>query len=980
MFDLSARPGLYQVPLGVDFGQALVDGLLERAATMPPQDFARIEIYVNTQRMKRRVIDLLTQGPARLLPKVRLLTELAQTTEFPDIPAAVHPLRRRLELTQLVAQLLDAAPDLAPKSALFDLSDSLARLMDEMQSEGVDPAAISMLDVSSHSEHWARTQSFLSIVQHYFNADATAPDTEARQRLIIERLTAKWETAPPSHPVIIAGSTGSRGGTARLMTAVAKLPQGAVVLPGFDTRMTDSVWDRLSEGAGLEDHPQYRFRALADTLEVALQEIAPWMARTPAAADRNAMISLALRPAPVTDQWLHDGPKLPPLVDATKDLTLVEAPGPREEAEGIALGMREAIAAGKSVALISPDRNLTRRVTAALDLWGVLPDDSAGQPLPQTPPGRFLRHVAQLFGRKITAEDLLVLLKHPLTHSAGDDRGQHLLRTRELELHLRRYGPPFPDRGSLTNWTERTGEADPGRLAWGAWVADLLDLAAVSTFAALGSHADRHVALAELVARGPSGEGSGELWDEAAGREALRVVTDLRANADAAGDVTAPDYASIFSGVLSSGQVRNPDTGRPDVLILGTLEARVQSADLVILGGLNEGIWPQAPSPDPWLNRKMRQEAGLLLPERQTGLSAHDFEQAVTAPEVWITRSIRSDEAETVPSRWVNRILNLLDGLPGNGGPDAIKAMRARGAEWLAAAKLLGKPDTRIAPAPRPSPKPPAMARPSEISVTEVKTLIRDPYAIYAKRVLGLKELDPLSPEPDAPLRGIIIHRILERFVFDDPGAEPTLERLLTVAREEFDAQCPWPTIRELWMARFVPVAEWFVETEAGRRLMATPSKAEARGQIDLAGLGVQLTARADRIDRADYGSVVLYDYKSGAMPTKPQQQHFDKQLLLQSAMISRGAFTDVPAADVSLAQFIGVGGSPKVVAAPFKECPPDDTWDGFVKLMQRWQDPGRGYSARLAMFSTADLGRYDHLARFGEWDLTAKAEPEVVE
>ena len=313
MFD-TAGPRLFALPCGADFPAHLVLGLQERLAGQPPQAMARVQLYVNTARMRRRVTDLLTASGAALLPRIHLITDLAKDAA---LPPAVPPLRRRLELAKVVAGLLQAQPDLAPRAALYDLSDSLAKLMDEMQGEGVLPEAISRLDVSNHSAHWSRTQRFLEIIAPYF-ADTTAPDAEARQRLAVLRLAAKWQAKPPADPVIVAGSTGSRGTTALLMQLVAGLPQGALVLPGFDTDLPAPVWDALAEPMTSEDHPQYRFRHLLDLMQLSPTDVRPWRDAPPPDAARNRLVSLALRPAPVTDQWLLEGPLLPDLLPATQ--------------------------------------------------------------------------------------------------------------------------------------------------------------------------------------------------------------------------------------------------------------------------------------------------------------------------------------------------------------------------------------------------------------------------------------------------------------------------------------------------------------------------------------------------------------------------------------------------------------------------------------------------------------------------------------
>jgi len=973
MFDPSDTARVFGLPPGVDFPRALVDGLIARHAGQPPEALARVRLIVNTKRMARRIRDLFDQGPALLLPQISLVTDLGEGWDLGQIPDPVPSLRRRLELVQLISALLDRQPDLAPRSAIFDLADSLASLMDEMHGEGVSPDVIDDLDVTDQSGHWARIKSFLGIVRHYFDAGFDQPDVETRQRLVIERRIEQWQNDPPQDPIIIAGSTGSRGATQLLMQAVARLPQGAVVLPGFDFQMPDHVWSSLENALQSEDHPQYRFHRFAIGAGIAARDIRPWSNEAPANANRNAIVSLALRPAPVTDQWLRDGPNLNDIPGALKNVTLLEAPSTRIEALAIAMRLRDAAEMGKTAALITPDRMLTRQVTAALDRWNILPDDSAGLPLHLSPPGRLLRHVADLFRHRLTAEALLTLLKHPLTHR-GSDRGEHLRLTRELELHLRRHGPPYPTEQSLMLWADGRKDKMAGR--WAQWLCACFTNRDDSGEIALVTRIEAHIILAEKIAQGSLGEGSGTLWQKDAGQEAQKTITEFSAEAEVAGALNAADYASLFHKILAAREVRNPVEPHPNILIWGTLEARVQGADLLILAGLNEGSWPEAPKPDPWLNRTLRHQAGLLLPERRIGLSAHDFQQAIAAPEVWLTRSVRSDDAETVVSRWLNRIQNLLSGLPDQGGVKALEDMRGRGGVWLQRVRQLEDPGFEPS-AKRPAPCPPTEARPNHLSVTEIKRLIRDPYAIYARHILGLRRLDPLMKMPDALLRGIVLHEVLESFVretVEDPERctrTVLMEKAVTILAENV----PWAEARALWLSRLERVADWFIENELGRQILANPIAFETKGKARLADLDFTLSAQADRLDLDRYGNLHIYDYKTGQPPSKKEQKAFDKQLLLEAAIAEREGFGEIGPTKVARAVFIGLGGGGREEDAPLEEDPPEKVWAEFHALISAYMDSSKGYISRRAPRNSDDQGDYDQLARFGEWDITDAAD-----
>ncbi|MGV8953469.1 MAG: double-strand break repair protein AddB [Cypionkella sp.] len=976
MFD---KNHVFALPPGADFPAELVRGLIERTAHQAPEAMAHITLYLNTARMRRRVTELFAATGARLLPKLRLVTDLTMDPLL-ALPKPIPPLRRRLQLAALIAKLLDAQPDLAPRSALYDLADSLALLMDEMQGEGVSPDAISGLDVSNHSKHWERTQSFLRIIAPLF---ADTLDKEALQRQAVLRLAERWAIVPPADPIIIAGSTGSRGTTALFMQAVAKLPQGALIWPGYDDTTPQSVWQAMDNALTAEDHPQYRFRHLMDLLDIAPHDISPWRPALPPNPDRNRLISLSLRPAPVTDQWLVEGPKLPTLLPATAELTLLQAPTPRIEALAIAMILRDAAESGVKAALISPDRNLTRQVTAALDRWAILPDDSAGRPLALSAPGRFLRHIASLFGERLTADRLLTVLKHPLTAS-GQMRGDHLRNTRDLELKLRRKGPTFPTANDLIDWAE--AQNDPARTAWTHFVAQALAGLESTTESSLSDHVVRHIALAETVARGLDPNGSGELWAKAAGEAALALMQTLGAESLHGGTFTPAAYRDLFETLIHQGEVRDAVQAHPNIMIWGTLEARVQGADLVILGGLNDGIWPSLPAADPWLNRKMRKDAGLLLPERQIGLSAHDYQQAISAPRVVLTRALRNADSETVPSRWLNRLTNLMTGLPDLNGPQALDAMKARGAHWLTLASTLEEPsetmraEPQLQPAKRPAPRPPIKARPDRLSLTRIETLIRDPFAIYAQYILGLRPLNPLHQSPDARDRGIVVHEVLERFVKERPADENRQQarvRLLQIAREVLAEETPFPSARTLWLSKLDRAADHFLTQDSKHG--GTALVVETQGALKLADLPFTLFGTPDRIDRLPNGRLRLIDYKTGAPPSPEKQKQFAKQLLLAAVMADKGGFEDLGPSDVEQISYIGLGSGEKAEETAITDQIIAEHWEKLISLISRYLRRETGYTARRALFESRFAGDYDHLSRFGEWQMSDRATSETV-
>lgn len=974
MFDPSPTPRLFGMPIGVDFPNALVSHILELCKNDPPEALARVELWVNTTRMQRRVRQLFAERGAMLLPRIRLVTELAGDQRF-ELPAPANALARRLDLAQLVRKLIETEDTLAAHDMAFDLADSLATLLEEMQGENVPLERVITVDVQDHSDHWKRSQQFIDVVKKFLNPEAEL-DAQGRQRAVVAALEALWHVAPPDHPVIVAGSTGSRGTTRAFMRAVARLPQGALVLPGFDVDLPDAVWDKLGPTdtrPAAEDHPQYGYHLLMSELGVSTRDIAKWPCDAPCSDTRNRLVSLALRPAPVTDAWLTEGPDLTGLTGATAPLTLVETPNPRVESLAIALRLREAAQTGQTAALITPDQTLTRQVTAALSAWHIVPNDSAGARLDLSPPGRLLRQTADLIGQQVSPDTLLALLKHPLIWA--DDRYAHLSKVRHLEMKVLRGGPPALTRAQTLGWAEKRETEDPGTLAWHDWL-----WACLTPLGALGAQPleqliETHRTQTERLTQGPE-SGTPHVWLKEAGNKARTMLETLHDAANVAGPYTPAEYSDLIGALLAKEEVRDPFFSHPDIMIWGTLEARVQGADLVILAGLNDGTWPAMPKPDPWLNRDMRAQAGLRLPENRIGLSAHDFQQAIASKEVWLTRSVRDAEAETVPSRWLNRIQNLMTGLSDD-GKAAFENMQQRGKVWTDLALSYDTPRLNLPRATRPAPQPPVDHRPKQFYVTHIETLIRDPYAIYARHILKLRPLKPLHAEADAAKRGEVIHDLLHIFVDQHRGPLPadadTL--LLQTAQRVFEEQIAWPATRAFWMAKLSRAVPWFIQTERARRALATPIEFEQEGSRDNHAPDFILKGRADRIDQTAGGGLVLYDYKTGQLPSDKVQKHFNKQLPLLACL----TYKDAPNAPAEQVSFIGLGAEPKEISQHVDPEGLDQIWAELAQLITEYNDPDKGYASRRAVFEERWDQDYDTLARYGEWDRTDAVKPQRV-
>jgi ATP-dependent helicase/nuclease subunit B len=957
------------IPPGLSFVDTLAAGLLAEAAG-DPLALAGMEVLLPTRRACRSLRDAFLRasgGTPLLLPAMRPLGDLDEEemelgADDPlDLPPAIPALERLLVLTRLVMAMgaerggRPPAPDQAAR-----LAAELGRLLDAVQSEGLDFTGLKGLVPDDLAEHWKVTLEFLKIVTGVWPAilaERGALDAEDRLNRVVAARTRQWREHPPAHRVVAAGSTGSRPAVAELLAEVARLPHGRVILPGLDTAMDEASWQALDPA-----HPQYGMKKLLERLTMERAAVRPFSAEPDPRAARLALVAEALRPAATCEAW-RDLTALPP---GTLDgVVRLDAPGPREEAGAIAVMLREALEVeGRTAALVTPDRGLARRVAAELERWEIAIDDSAGRPLSGTEPGVFLRLAAAVVAERFSPFATLACLKHPLA-AGGRDPGAFRALVRKLEREVLRGPRPAPGMAGLK-------AAAKGRL--GHWLDELEAMAApFATAMAQDTAAPTelmrlHMEFAEALAADDRTPGPARLWRGEAGEALARFAAELAGAAATLPELPPACWPALFDELLAGRVVRSAWDRHPRLFIWGPLEARLQHADLVVLGGLNEGSWPPEAAADPWMSRPMRQAFGLPPHERRVGLSAHDFVQALGAPRVVLSRSARVEGAPTVPSRWLLRLDAVMQatGL----------SFREDGAQWLEWHALLDRP-VRVTPPVRPAPRPPVEARPRRLSVTEIETWMRDPYGIYARHVLGLRALDPIDADPGAADYGSMVHAALERFLKETPGRLPAdaEARLLAIGREVFEAAVASTAVWAFWWPRFESVARWVAEVEAERRPRLAAIHAEVKGalEIDAPAGSFTLVAKADRIDVLKDGGLALVDYKTGQPPSaKEVAAGYAPQLPLEAAMARHGGFPGVPAAEPAELLYWrlkgGIEGGEEKSAGDDPRRLADEALEGLHGLIAAFDDPATPYEARPHPERAPKYSDYLHLARVKEW------------
>jgi ATP-dependent helicase/nuclease subunit B len=975
-------PKLATIPPDAAFLDTLAAWWLRtRPAAGDPMAVARGIFLVPTRRAARGLAHAFLEqagGQPLLAPRIVALGGLDETPLAMDgalaLPPPVPAARRLAVLTRMVLAMKGANGAPAEADRAWVLAEELAALLDEAARAEIDLAqALPRAVGEDFAAHWKLTLGFLDVVTKAWPAwlaEEGLSDVAARQVALLDAQAAAWRATPPEVPVIAAGTTGAIPAVGRLLRVVAHLPHGLVVLPGLDTALDQPSWEALDDS-----HPQASLRALLSALDARREDVRDFseigaVAPSGCPPDRVAAWRAALLPAASLGAWQHAAP-----VDLAGTLML-EPADQQEEALCIALALREALEApGTRAALVTPDRQLAARVAAELLRFGVVADDSAGEKLAETPPAVFLRLLAEAASENLRPVPLLALLKHPFC-AAGLPPAACREAARRLERDCLRGARPGPGLAGLR--ARKGNETFLGRLA--TCLDPLLALATGPD--ATPDHAlTALLRAAEALAATDTEPGDHRLW---AGEDGAALAAHL-AELHAALLVLPPQRLAALPGLLdatlagaalrSRRGLRGRDGAEhPRVFIWGLLEARLQTAELIVLGGLTEGVWPPIAQSGPWMNRAMRQAVGLPSPEERVGLAAHDFVMAgCAAPRVILSAPRRVDGAPAVPSRWLARLDALLAG-------QGARLARHPAPAW---ARALDRPDGPPIPVRPPSPCPAVALRPRRLSVTEIETWLRDPYAIYARHVLRLRPLDPLEQSADAADYGVIVHAGLQRFFARTglawpPDAPALLAADMDAALDEAGMR---PALAAWWRPRLARIAAWVAGAEADRRAAGWPVQLapEVEGQWvwDAPAGPFTLRGRADRIERRPDGSLAILDYKTGTPPSAAEVEGGRApQLPLEAAMARHGAFGEALAGEVGELTFwhIPGGAEPGRATRLFKADPArtaeiaELARSSVIALVAAFDDPTRAYLSQPAPGAAPRFSDYTRLARVAEW------------
>lgn len=980
---------VYTIPFSQPFLKTLVEGILERYGH-DPLLLSQTIVLLPTQRgclnlktaFRQICSDIKLSLKSQVLPKIIALADLEETPHLPGfIPPPLPPEMPRLQKLGLLSQMVMAyGKHKIPVTVnrALQLAEDLLGLLDEIHTSDVDPMRLQELVGQEFANHWQITLDFLKIITEYWPLileEKGFMDGSIRRRQNLRMIAQGWR---PDTPVILAGTTGTRPATADLATAIHHFPQGHVVLPGY---MPDEREEDLPPV-----HPQYTLQQFVRRLGD--PEVQEWKSSATSHASPISSSSLSLLQKMMSPTFESISP-----ISASLPLPfrLIDCQDRAEESLVIAMLIRQLLekdqkteSQQRTIAVITPDQEVTRRLRSHLNRWGIVANSSSGTPLHQSVVGTFLILLGTVHG-KISAVSWLSLLKHPLFYKHRD-RGMHLSMVRQFDLYVRRaQGRGEKEFPFVPRWVYDPEQIIPENQSsllsqeMRDWYLEILQM--IKPLWQMSEKSSGKISLTDwletLIGVAEQICAPEKLWTEADGVACHTFTTELSQYAHAYPSGSVFQFSTLFPQLLKQEMVHDPKGIGSPVLILGALEARQYQADVTILAGLNEGTWPKGIETDSWLNLQMRLDLGLPDPQRRIGLSAHDFclafsgslkgESSQEEPCVYLTRSLKENGAATTPSRWWLRLETILEA-SGLDSPYETTLVDF--------ARRLDTPSKIQSIAP-PNPSPEGNRRPLSYSVTDLELLRRDPYSFYAKRILRLKKLDLLDQELQARDFGHYVHQALD--LYQKQGQSESIMTLTTCGQYAFRPIIKDPLVQQFWWPRFEKIAAWLEDEWAKRknhRDFEILTEQEFQYSFSVKNEKdekvVLLKTIIDRLEIDSEGNVYILDYKTGTLPTLRDISHgFSPQLPLEALILKQETqISQANLVPVSLEYWNLKGGNEGGEIRSLKNVEEliDSTQDGMEKMLTHFLLDLSSYPSCPWGESMIKNNDYRHLSRLQEW------------
>ncbi|MBQ7660109.1 MAG: PD-(D/E)XK nuclease family protein [Alphaproteobacteria bacterium] len=957
---------VYNIAYSAPFAQTLADKFT-REYQNHPLGLSDVLFLVPSRRAATTLKEAFLQSKGLepfLLPQIVPVGDLDEDEVFfsnaagavlSNLPAAISSEERLFLFAKLIFSS-HKKYGLAPVSFAQSLSlaADLAKLIDSADNQLLSFENLKNIVPSQYATHWQETLKFLEIITQYWPEilkERGAIDACMRKQILLGFQAESWQKNPPKTKIVAAGLSVAFDGLKKILEAVFSLQNGEIYLYGLDRYLSDEEFEKVDL-----THPQFEKKNILNLLKLKREDVQDLL--SPPFEERERLVFEIMRPAETSLEW-QNLKNSPFVKKALHGFHIVETKDNFEEAQTIALIMRETLETpSKTAALVTTDRALARAVSSALKRFDISIDDSSGIPLHLCPIGIYLRQMIEVLKNDFSEVSIAALLKNAFVRLGFDD-GVLLSKVRAAELEKRL--PRFQTDVAVD-------EEESPIVALLKQKFEKMTALFKQEKVPFKTLMTEHILLAEELATNNNMTGADRLWRFEDGKMCAAFLSRLIEYADIISDINPAEYGAALDVLLATQTVRKSYGSHPRLKILGPIEARFNRYDVMIIGSLNEGVFPSLPSSDPFMSRNMKKDFGLDLPERAIGVLSDDLSSFMCAGEVFLTRAERVCGTPMSKSRYLLRLSTVLKGY-------GLEMADIENVFYKETAKKLEEPE-RFVELPYACPKPPLASRPRKFSATAIEKLMIDPYEVYARYILKLKPLNDLDDVLDQTHYGTLVHKILERFnqIYPHQLDENALQTLLDIGQKEFERCNLEADQKAFWLARFEKTARWIVAKEQIYRAEVAQTHHEIWGSMSLeAPRGpVVIEARADRIDEMKDGTFGIIDYKTGRFPSAKQiLSGYAPQLPVEALIAQSGGFESkqqkLPAKKVSAVSYWGL--AEKIVSVD-KDLPSVllETQEHIQALLASFDDENTPYLPRPNSKHANPHPDYEHLSRLKEY------------
>ncbi len=848
------KTNVFNIPANYHFFRSLFDWAEKKFGA----EISQVKFFLPNRRSCREFREVFLQKKTNtILPQIKAISDISYEDFFDFLPnlEAKENIDELLKiktlsgsdylffLSQEIQKLSIFGQDLDFEQA-FKIAINLQSLFDDIEREEIDLKKLEEIDDSNLSQHRLLTLDFLKNFHVQIKNSLLKKDVffaSSSQNFIIQKFVSLLEKQGSKTPIVIAGSTGSVSFSSKLIRAISQ--KNFVVLHGAS-----------DEDFAAENHPQFFLNRLIKFLKIekkAIGQIAEEkFSLSP--QSRQKLISLMVLPSAETLKWQEVSKYLDvenTSQDLAKNFHLIEAKNEIEEAKIIKLILLEALQNKKTSALITNNDKLAKLVKLELEQSFLPFNDTRNLSIFNSHLVNFLLLILELIESDFNSHSLLAILKNPLCAYSQDKK---LLADFEIKI-LRQ------DRANsgLEGINKKLENDKILKEFFGNFCADFSEF---STFT-LASQTSALVKIAQNLSK--------KTWQqllepEPAQIELFEFFEKLKTQKEIT--LNSKNLLSSFKTLLSQLSYFEKSDASAPIQILSTIEARLLNYDLVIIASLNEGDFPQVEAEN-WLGKKIKKDLGIDRVLKKSGQSAYDFCNYLSNRSVVLTRCKSSNGGVLIESPFLLKFKTICQkiGVSLNSGEKYFAL--------LAKTNEVQSRQIKVA-----NPKPKIEFRPKKISITDISKLLSDPYDIYAKKILQLKELEKIDFEPSYAEFGSFIHKALEEFV-----KNPKEENFLEKAQEIFEEYFLFSESKLIWWPKFENIFAEFVKEN--QRFLNLENRVEIPADVFVAGITIR--GKIDRVIVNDEGGLEIFDYKTGQVPGKKDVMlGINPQLTLAALML----------------------------------------------------------------------------------------------